>query len=278
MSEAIYATDPSVMDEQMTDMYVADQIALMEQREFGFTPIEAYEVGRIALGPSVEIAEVGARPPESHAREVAANMWHSYTPYAQENAAMYGGEADRLQAVETVRGIAEQARLTGKFFDGRHKRLSRQLDTGEIAQDEHDQAVGALMTGLALTNPQHLRQVGEAQRAAIERRVKAGALPEGTRFIDVTSRVGKNGEIELAGMDAVVARMTGASSQTEFAQHGIDLKSEFYGQDALAKAKQRHAIQQEELRAYEAAMFEAQAHRMIELLDKDDAEKKRQKR
>lgn len=278
MAETLYAPDPTVLDEHMTDRHVADQIAMMEQREADITPVEAYEVGRVAVAPMAELAEIGARPPEAHAREFAGILWRVHTPYGQENAAAYGGEAERQHALDTVRGIADQSRLTNRYFDGRHKRLGRQLEAGEISQDEHDQAVGEILTGLALTNPQKLRQVGEAQRSVIERRAKAGVLPEDARFVDVTSRLGEGGKVELAGIDKVVAQMTRATSYAEFSQQGLDLKGEFYTPENLARARERHERQQAELRALEAAAFEAQMRRTIDMLDEDAKKKKKTKK
>jgi hypothetical protein len=259
----------SPVDEQMTDLYVADQIALMEQREAHITPVEAYEVGRIAIASEVGVAEAGARPPEAHAREFVSESWRRYTPYSQENASLYGSEAERLQAVETVRGIADQARLTGKYFDGRHKRLGKQLQAGEITQDEHDQAVGEIVAGLALTNPQHLRSVGEAQRAAIDRRVNAGALPEGTEFVDVVSRVGEDGKMQLAGIDAIAAKLVRANSPAELADRGLELKTYFYSEEAVQKASARHLAHQEKLRQIEAEAFEFELRQMMDLMDRD---------
>lgn len=272
MPEALAAYPPVSVDEQMLDMHVTDQIAYMEQRESHFTPVEAYEVGKVSLFQTVEVSEseIGARPPEAQAREVASEIWRSRSPFSQENAAIYGSEAERLQAVETVRGIANQARMTGKYFDGRHKRLGKMLNGGEITQDQHDEAVGEIVAGLSLTNPAHLRNVGEAQRASIDRRVKAGQLPEGTRFADVSSRLNERGEIELAGIDAVAARMTDAKSQAEFAQQGMKIKAGFYGEGALAKAQARHDLHQEKLREAEAAQFEMQVRRTIDMLDEED--------
>lgn len=268
MSETLAAHSP--IDEQMTDLYVADQIALMEQRESQVTPVDAYEVGHVALARSVEISEGRSRPPEAHVKEFVAESWRRYSPYSQENASTYGSEAERLEAVASVRGIANQARMTNKYFDGRHKRLSKQLDAGEISQDEHDQAVGEIVAGLALSNPQHLRAVGEAQRAAIDRRVKAGQLPEGTGFVDVVSKVGEDGKMELAGIDKVVAKLVRAENPAELANRGLELKTHFYGEDTIKKAAARHEAHQEQLRQMEAEVFEREVRQTLEILDQDD--------
>jgi hypothetical protein len=272
MSETLAAHSP--IDEQMTDLYVEDQIALMEQRESQVTPVDAYEVGHVALARSVEISEGQSRPPEAHVKEFVAESWRKYSPYNQENASTYGSEAERLEAVASVRGIANQARMTNKYFDGRHKRLGKQLDAGEISQDEHDQAVGEIVAGLALSNPQHLRSVGEAQRAAIDRRVKAGALPEGTGFVDVVSKVGEDGKMELAGMDKIVAKMVRAETPADLANRGLELKTHFYGEAAIQKASARHEAHQEKLRQMEAEVFEREVRQTLEIIDQDDASSK----
>jgi hypothetical protein len=268
MSEVLAAHSP--IDEQMTDLYVADQITLMEQRESHVTPIDAYDVGHVALGRSVEISEGPTRPPEAHVREFVSESWRHYTPFNQQNAETYGSEAERMEAVAAVRNIANQARMTNKYFDGRHKRLGKQLDAGEISQDEHDQAVGEIVAGLALSNPQHLRSVGEAQRAAIDRRVKAGALPEGTQFVDVVSKVGEDGKMELAGIDKVVAKMVRAENPADLANRGLELKTHFYGEEAIQKASMRHEAHQEALRQMEAEVFEREVRQTFELIDQDD--------
>jgi hypothetical protein len=270
--ETGYAPTPVALEDPLTHIDVAAQLAVMET-QLGFTPVEAHSIGSLAIGTLVEKGEVRDRPPEAGARDVAEEMWHSYTPFNAENTVMYGSETERLQAAETVSGIAAQAALTGKYFDGRQKRLGRELADGKITQDQHDEAVGSILMGLALTNPAHLRSVGEAQRAAIDRRVKAGALPAETKFVEVTSRVTENG-VELAGIDAVVAKMTGARTQAEVAQNGLDLKKQFYSQENLIKATARHDRRQAELAIRDQAAFEAEFRRTIDLLDKEDEARK----
>lgn len=255
-------------EDPMLQIDVAAQLDAVEMNRF--SPVEAHYIGHAAAGNTVEVGEIKDRPPEAAAREVATEMWHSYTPFNAENTPMYGSDAERMEAVRTVRELAAQASLTGKYFDGQHRRLAKDLEAGKISQDEHDQAVGAIMTGMALTKPAHLRQVGEAQRAAIERRVKAGALPPETRFADVVSRKTENG-VELAGIDAVVAKMTGAGSQAELAASGLALKKQFYTGDNLVKATARHDKQQAMLAAQ--GDLEAEMRRTFDLILEEEAAK-----
>src|ERR1700754_1670796 len=152
MQETLAPYPSHPIDEQMTEMYVNDQIAYMEQREFGeVTPVEAYEVGHVSLLETVSVheSELGARPMESHAREVASELWRERSPFNQQNAEVFGSESERQEALATVRGIADQSRLTNKYFDGNHKALGKKLASGEITQEDHDEAVGEIVAGLA---------------------------------------------------------------------------------------------------------------------------------
>lgn len=262
-------------DPFLAEQQIVEQAGFLAEYDARFTPALAYEVGHDAVAPAVEVdvasVERGVRPPEARVAEVAAETWRAFTPFNAENTAMFGDEQGRQAAMETVRGIAGQASLTGKYFSSGHKRLGRQLAAGEISQEQHDEGVGEIVAVLAMTNPEHLRHVGEVQRAAIERRVNAGVLPEGTKFQDVTSRETTNG-VELAGIDVVVARMNGARSHHELTKKGLDLKREFYREDAYIKAGLRAQAHEAERRDRMVANHEEQiaVRRTLELIEEDD--------
>jgi hypothetical protein len=264
------------IDEFMTDSYVTEQIAFMEQREFAATPLEAHYIGHSATSTTVEIGrEATGRPPEAGASEAAAEIWKTFSPFRAENAPIFGSEEARLAAVESVRGIARQAQLTNRYLNGAHKRASRQLAAGEITQDQHDETVGQIAATLSLTSPLHLQNVGEAQRNALARRKKAGLVGEDVQYVDLTSRRTENG-VELAGIDAVVAQMTGARSRQELNTNGLRLKRENYRDaDALTKAIARHEAQQTELQVKQAAIVAERTEiaRTINLIDEDDKAK-----
>jgi hypothetical protein len=273
MNEMLTMERPSVMDDQMTDAYLGPDLA--GELEAPYTLPLAYEAGHSAvIGANVEIdllgTETHTRPPEAHAAELAAETWRNFSPFNKDNDAVFGGPEGRLAAMETVRGVANQAQITGKYFDGRHKFLGRQLAAGEITQEAHDEAVGEIAATMVLTNPAHLQNVGEAQRAAIARRVRGGLLPAETQFVDVVSRVTTEG-VQLAGLDAVVARMTGASNQAELAQTGLDIKRRTYGEDAYIKAGQRYQAQQTRIAAAVAAQ---QEFILRDILDREAAQAK----
>jgi hypothetical protein len=264
----------SHIDERMTQQYVDEQIGFLEQYMGPSAPVLPHEVGHSAVATSVEVnmssVEARTRPSEAQAAAMAAEAWNSYSPFKPENTAMFGSEEARLQAVETVRGIAGQAQMTGKYLNGRHKALGRELTAGKITQDEHDQAVGEIAAVFALTNPAHLRNVGEAQRASIARRQKAGQLDPSVKFVDLTSRVTEEGQVELAGIDSVMASITGARSQAELVARGLEFKKEAYGAEALAKATTRQEAQQAELYAKAVAFHhEQQVRRQMELIDEE---------
>lgn len=264
---------PSVIDHHMTNAYLGPDLAA--ELEAPYTLALAYEIGHDAvIGADVEIDAVGVealdRPPEAQAAEMAAETWRNFSPFREGNDRLFGGPEGRLAAIETVRDIANQAQTTGKYFNGRHKLLGRQLAAGEISQDAHDEAVGEIMAVMALTKPAHLQNVGEAQRASIARRVRGGLLPAETQFVDVTSRVNAEG-VQLAGIDAVVARMTGATSQPELAQIGLDLKRRTYGEDAYIKAGLRFQEQQTRIAAAVAAQ---QEFILRDILDREAAQAK----
>jgi hypothetical protein len=265
MQETFRITTP-----ELPSPYIDEQIGRMEYQFQADTPL-THEVGHIA----VEAFEA-RRPREAAAREVAAEIWTNASPFRAENDAFFGSPEDREAAAETVTAIADQARLTGKYLDGSHKALSRKLDAGEITKAEHDEAVGGILTGFALTNPQHLRNVESAQQRVIERRVKAGVLPEDTKFVNLTSRVSENG-VELAGIDAVVARMTGRTSQADIAAHGLEIKKAFYGEEALAKATARHQKQQSDMMRAAIAKAQERHETIMHILDREEQDDKKSK-
>ena len=262
-------------DVLMVANQIEDQVAFLEQRETHATPIEAHYVGHNAMTNTVEFgAEAAGKPAEARAGEAAAEIYRSFSPFNAENTPMYGSEAERLAAVESVRGIANQARMTNKYLNGKHKHLGRELAAGRITQDEHDAQVGEIAAVMALTKPEQLRQVGEAQRASLERRKKSGQISPDVQFVDVTSRRTENG-VELAGIDAVVAKMTGARSQAELAANGMSLKREFYNDpEALKKAVARHEAHQANLNVRSIEAEQAQIRRTVELLDEDAKEQR----
>src|SRR5215216_3535115 len=207
------------------------QIDVLERR----TAMPAFEAGSVVMSVSIESRESFVRPPESQVRLAAEEQWASTSPFNTENASYFGGELERMEAAEIVTDIADQARLTGKFLDGRHKILARKFDAGEISKMEHDEAVGGILNGFALTNPAHLRNVGEAQAKVIARRVKAGVLPEDTKVVALTSRVTENG-VELAGIDKITASINGVKNQGELASLGLEMKSKHYRPENMVKA------------------------------------------
>jgi hypothetical protein len=235
--------------------------------------VTAFEVGHTALAVNVvESRESFVLPPEAQVRAVAESLWTSHSPFNTENTPYFGGEFERIAAAETVTSIADQSRLTGKYLDGRHKALTRQFDAGDITKVEHDEAVGGILTGFALTNPAHLSAVNEAQAKVITRRVAAGMLPENTQVVALNSYVTEDGS-KLAGIDMVVASMTGRTSQAEVAMHGLEMKAQYYGPENMLKANRRHQKRQEEL--FRAALAaETERRFIIDLLDREGFQKK----
>jgi hypothetical protein len=262
-------------DPFMSEQLIAEQAGLLET-DARFTPAFAYEVGHDAVAADVVVdarsveADNFRNIPEAQVGQVAAETWRSFTPFNAENTAMYGSEQDRQTAMETIRGVAEQSRMTGKYFSAGHKRLGKQLAAGVITADEHDQAVGEIMAVMAVTKPEHLRRVGEVQRATIERRVRAGVLPEGTAFKEVVSRETADG-VELAGVDAVVARMSGATSKAELAANALDLKKQYYSEDNYIKAGVRAQAHERDakMRAAAAKEQEIALRRTLDLIEED---------
>jgi hypothetical protein len=267
-------------DPFMSEQLVAEQAGLLET-DARFTPAFAYEVGHDAVAADVAIDARSVETdsfriiPEAQVGQVAAETWKSFSPFNAENTAMYGTEQDRQAAMETIRGVAEQSRMTGKYFSSGHKRLGKQLAAGEITADEHDQAVGEIMAVLAVTKPEHLRRVGEVQRATIDRRVRAGVLPEGTAFKEVVSRETADG-VELAGVDAVVARMAGANSKAELTANALELKKHYYSEENYVKAGLRAQAHERDANMRMAAAKEQEIalRRTLDLLEEDKNKEK----
>jgi len=246
------------------------QIDVIERR----FALPALEAGRTVMAVSVESHESFVRPPEAQVRVAAEEQWASASPFKAENASYFGGELERMAAAEVVSDIADQSRLTGKFLDGRHKILARKYDAGEISKVEHDEAVGGILAGFALTNPAHLRNVGEAQAKVVTRRVNAGVLAADTKVVALTSRITENG-VELAGFDKISASINGVKSQAELASLGLEMKSRYYRPENMVKANARHQAHQEKM--FRAALAAAEAERrfVIDLLDREEAAKKK---
>jgi len=239
--------------------------------------VPAFEAGSVVMTVSVESLESFVRPPEAQVRQAAEEQWTATSPFNAENASYFGGELERMEAAEIVTDIADQARLTGKFLDGRHKILARKFDAGEITKLEHDNAVGSILSGFALTNPAHLRNVGEAQAKVIARRVKAGVLPEDTKFVPLTSRITENG-VELAGIDKITASINGVNSQAELASLGLEMKAKHYRPENMVKATARHQAHQEKMFRAALAAAEAEHRFVIDLLDREEAKNKSDKK
>lgn len=254
------AIDPTVYT------LLGDLDSQLRGAELGVPVREAHAVGHLAVSGQVEQgAEIAGRPAEAMAAEAAAELWRMTTPFNAENDLVYGSPEARLQAAETVRGVARQAQLTNRYLNSAHKRAAQEVKAGKLTQAEYEQIAGEAAATMALTNPAKLAQLNEAQRAAFARRQKAGAIPADAQFVEITSHKTQSGLVELGGIDAVVAQAVGIKTQAELARHGLNLKQEYYkNTDALSKAQARHERRQALLAAAEAEHVDRTFRMIIE--------------
>lgn len=235
---------PTPVEEHATHASIVDQLARRQGGEH-IDPHDAWRVGSAVLSLAVE-AGVNVAEARVEARNEAESAWHDKSPFNPNNAAAFGSDAERLSAAEQVRGMANQALLTNKFLDGRQKGLAAQLRKGEITEDAFAEASGAIMTGLAIMNPKKLEQVNAAQEKAIAKRIKGGKLPPDTEAVRLTSRTTENG-MELAGIDAIAAKLVGVDSHEGLRHKGLEIKRRTYGAAAFAIAERRFMKREAEL-------------------------------
>ncbi|HYH75629.1 MAG TPA: hypothetical protein VD735_06770 [Candidatus Saccharimonadales bacterium] len=246
---------PSPVEEHAIHLNVVGQLESRQGAEH-IDPHSAWQLGSTALALAAEVGG-GYVEARNQARDESEALWQEKSPFRPENAAAFGSEADRLSAAERVREMANQALLTNKFVDGRQKQLAAQLRKGEISEEMFADASGAIMTGLALMNPKKLEQIQAAQAKVIAKRIKAGKLPPETQAVNLTSQATENG-MQLAGIDAVAAKLAGVTSSEELRYKGLEIKRRTYGEAAFKLVKHRFRRREAELAV---RIFEVQDQR-----------------
>ena len=98
---------------------------------------------------------------------------HFSDPFLPEHIGQYGeGEEAHKNweaAQEHTRAIARQTHETKVFLNGYHKYLYKQWQAGEISETLFAMETHAIMGEQRMTNPNHLKQIQESQKAKLER-------------------------------------------------------------------------------------------------------------
>jgi hypothetical protein len=154
---------------------------------------------------------------------LAHELQHQTSPFTQENATLYGSEENRLKAVDFATKAARQSEVTRVFLNNYHKShfeklLAAREELGNELTEESGKALEraewlfreetlAIIAELRFANPEHLRQVQDAQLASLVRRANAPGgekdLPEG---IYLTSHE-YDGGVEADGIDKIMINL-----------------------------------------------------------------------
>ncbi len=124
-----------------------------------------------------EIAQLGT---------LVHEMGHENDCFKLENARLFGGLDGMRKTASHVISVARQTRETGKFLNGYHRLLCEQLNAGKISEVRFFQETHSILIELRMTNPEHLLQVEEAQKSAMDRAGKLESFVELKEGVDKT--------------------------------------------------------------------------------------------
>jgi len=117
---------------------------------------------------------------------------HALTPFKSENEAFYGSEEAIMEARFHAIRVALQSLGTEKYLNGYHAKLAAALKTGEINEALFIEETNAIMTELRFTNPNHLRQVEEAQINQVARLKRLGKIDQSYQATNIFDGVDCN--------------------------------------------------------------------------------------
>lgn len=197
-----------------------------EENALGSWGISSEEYGQYSL-----FERLDGEHPEVRLGTVAHELWHANSPYVEQNAGLYGSEQERARTEAFVTAVAEQTNLTGKYLNGYHAHLAKQLADDEIEEWRFREETGAIMAQLRVENLAKLRQVQESQHRQLERLKGQGKRVPAA--VDIVTRPGR----APTGIDrALIALMPQVHSITELDARALRLKREFYRPEYSAVA------------------------------------------
>lgn len=183
--------------------------------------------------------------PEERLRTIGHESMHANTPLDGKNAHLYGGEAERLEAVRFVEALAEQSLLTGKWLNGYHKSLAQKYNADKTAKNHaiFVEETSAITAELALSNRGHLRQVEDAQHKKMDdltRAARAQGKPEPAPKVALLSSEGRDGSVRVEGIDRTLIKLLhGVDDYHSLMQRINSLKARFYPEESLTVAIER---------------------------------------
>lgn len=128
-------------------------------------------------------------PPIAQLGTIVHEIAHSVSPFREENASLYGDERSMRKTARHIKGVAEQSLLTNRFLNAYHAELAKALKSGEIDTQRFSEETGAILIELKFSNPNHLRQVEEAQKVRLKYLKYYGHVDLNFKFTGITSGV-----------------------------------------------------------------------------------------
>lgn len=172
--------------------------------------------------------------PESRLGTLIHEGAHANTPLRIENAHLFGGEAERLEAQEYAHDLATQSLVTGKYLDGYHESLATQLRGNEITFDLFAEETQAIAVQLAMTNRARLAQTERAQHRQMDIH-----YPNATQ-VNILSQTDHRGDVTVDGIDKqLIALVQDVDDYQGLMGHVGQLKNKIYSEEAAAIANNR---------------------------------------
>lgn len=187
----------------------------------------------------------GAEIPEERLATIAHEGAHANTPLLPENAHLFGGETERVEAERFAWAAADQTLRTKRYLTGYHADLAEKLSQGKITHETFVEETQAIATELALTNRAKLEQVEAAQHAQLDRQRRLDAPETLVEPVNLLSRVNKDGVVAVEGIDRqLIALIKDVSDYRGLIDHVGTLKAHIYPEATLAVADARFQQQQ----------------------------------
>jgi hypothetical protein len=203
--------------------------------------------------------------PEERLGTLAHESAHANTPLNPNNAHLFGGEAERLEAVGFIIAVADQSLATNKMLNGYHDYLALQYkqrlaDPSGLEGIDYRTFVeetSAILSQLALTNRAKIEQIQEQQHKVwddIARASRAQGKPEPAPKVQLLSQPDHMGVVKPAGIDKTLLRLLDMPAETRgmagydrLMAHISGLKARFYQDDTLQVANGRFEAQNAEV-------------------------------
>jgi hypothetical protein len=180
--------------------------------------------------------------PEAQEGTIVHELAHENSPHQKKNIELYGSEEAMEAARIHAEDIAHQTHVTQVYLNGYHKKLHRQLLSGEIDKTRFSEETHAIMTELRFTNSTHLEQVQDAQKAKLMR-LRENKLTN----LDYTAILSTNSETEPVGVDkTLLSLMPDFNTVAELNQHIASVNRSFAKENSpLVNVQHRNFLKQQ---------------------------------